>query len=61
MVVVGTSAQWSKENHRQSIAEKWGDDWLDTIPAFMRPAESVKDLSKRMLSEVAITSANVPD
>ena len=61
MVVVGTSAQWSKENHRQSIAEKWGDDWLDTIPASMRPAESVKDLSKRMLSEVAITSANVPD
>jgi hypothetical protein len=61
MVVVGTSAQWSKDAHQQSIAEKWGDDWFDNIPSSMRPAESVKDLSKRMLSEVAITSANITD
>jgi hypothetical protein len=61
MVVVGTSAQWSKDTHQQSIAEKWGDDWFDSIPSSIRPAESVKDLSKRMLSEVAITSANIPD
>ena len=61
MVVVGTSAQWSKDTHQQSIAEKWGDDWFDNIPSSMRPAESVKDLSKRMLSEVAITCANITD
>jgi hypothetical protein len=61
MFVIGSSVQYTKDTHHDWIEKHWGGDWYDHIPLSIRPVHSMRDLSKRITTQIAITCANVSD
>jgi hypothetical protein len=59
MLVIGSSVQYTKDTHHDWIEKHWGGDWYDHVPLSIRPVESMRDLSKRITTQIAITCANV--
>jgi hypothetical protein len=59
MLVIGSSVQYTKDTHHDWIEKHWGGDWYDHVPYSIRPVESMRDLSKRITTQIAITCANV--
>lgn len=59
MLTLGSSVQYTRDTHHDWIEKHWGGGWYDHIPVSIRPVESMRDLSRRITTQIAITCANV--